>query len=135
MSASYTRSIPLVIQSDTDSAPKELEDEVEQCLSAIIAPKRCHNARVAISRLPNELLSEIFTCLVRDHNSHIEDAHDTYDRVYGTRLQWIRTTHVCYAWREVALATPRLWSFISVTRRAAVEAGPSLYLYGVSLVP
>ncbi|TBU36407.1 hypothetical protein BD309DRAFT_818304, partial [Dichomitus squalens] len=81
-----------------------------------------HNARVAISRLPNELLSEIFTCLVRDHNSHIEDAHDTYDRVYGTRLQWIRTTHVCFAWREVALATPRSWSFISVTRRAAVEA-------------
>ncbi|TBU30531.1 hypothetical protein BD311DRAFT_787152 [Dichomitus squalens] len=123
MSALYVNNITPVIQSDTDTPRSEIEDEIEQHFKAIITLKRLLNAKVAISRLPSELLAEIFVCLARDPHSRPEMARGAYiSAIYGTSLQWIRTSQVCHAWREVALTTPRLWSFISVTRRDALEA-------------
>ncbi|KAF6751762.1 hypothetical protein DFP72DRAFT_765402, partial [Ephemerocybe angulata] len=44
--------------------------------------------------LPPEILSAIFLLIPRD-------VGDT---------SWIRVTHVCHRWREVALNYPRFWS-------------------------
>ena len=113
---------------DTDVARKQIEDEIEQHLKAVVVLKRRLNTTVAISRLPNELLAEIFVWLAQDYYDYSKkllgpysNSYGTYSTSYGTNLRWIRTSHVCHTWREVALTTPRLWSFIQVARQEAIE--------------
>lgn len=59
--------------------------------------KRALQASAPIKRLPPELLSRMFELAAREHQN----------------LPW-RISLVCRSWREVALATPSLWSNISI---------------------
>ena len=61
-----------------------------------------------VSRLPIELLSEIFLC-VRD-SSLADEAEKMYLDDYDNK--WIRVSHVCASWRSIALSTPELWTII-----------------------
>ncbi|KAJ8472642.1 hypothetical protein ONZ45_g16580 [Pleurotus djamor] len=63
------------------------------------------NASLPSTSLPPEILSFIFE-LVRDRYTWFDPGK--YD-------SWIpAVTHVCAAWREVALQTPQLWTFASL---------------------
>lgn len=63
---------------------------------------RFRNASQPISRLPPELLSEIFTL-----------ADSEYGLSYRN-YQGFRLSHVCSAWRSVALCTWRLWRSVDL---------------------
>ncbi|KAI0277170.1 hypothetical protein BGY98DRAFT_900306, partial [Russula aff. rugulosa BPL654] len=62
------------------------------------------NTLVPISVLPPEILARVFHLLVRKEPPFC-----------GRRknLGWIRVTHVCRHWRQVALGDSSLWSKIS----------------------
>ena len=72
-----------------------------------------------ISRLPPELLSLIF-CHVRRVTAReweglsgaFESPYDFHQRFEVT--EWVKFSHVCHAWREVALSTVSLWSHLTV---------------------
>ncbi|VDC06420.1 unnamed protein product [Peniophora sp. CBMAI 1063] len=67
-----------------------------------VRARRRHNASILINTIPVEILAIIFRFLVV--------FAPPGQRAPGD-LGWItRATHVCSHWREVALATPRLWS-------------------------
>ncbi|CCL98561.1 uncharacterized protein FIBRA_00561 [Fibroporia radiculosa] len=51
-----------------------------------------------VNRLPNEILTEVMV-IARDLDT-------------TSPMKWIALTHVCRHWREMALATPMLWSTI-----------------------
>ena len=61
-----------------------------------------HNALVPIFLLPTEILARVFHLLVREERP-----------LSGRRnLGWIRVTHVCQHWRQVALDDSSLWAKI-----------------------
>ncbi|KAJ3554147.1 hypothetical protein NM688_g3257 [Phlebia brevispora] len=83
---------------------------------------KCQNYDLApISRLPSEILGVIFA-------EHIASCWDAHDRLSHTPVNsagkapkrtdaervrwWFPVLHVCQRWREVAFATPQLWTRI-----------------------
>ncbi len=108
------------------NARKKLEEELEEQLKAVVMIKRRLNAITTISRLPTELLLEIFVCIAEVYfRKYVADCPEygsngsSYPR--GRGLDCIRLAHVCHAWRDIALNTPRLWSFIPFTGLALAE--------------
>lgn len=75
------------------------------------------NSRLPISRLPNEILLNIFkyyeeeTRLDGYNNDDDSSASDEIDDVPACLV----VTHVCRHWRKVALECPTLWKFINST--------------------
>ncbi|TEB23193.1 hypothetical protein FA13DRAFT_1640179, partial [Coprinellus micaceus] len=66
----------------------------------ILALQSHRNTLRPINRLPPEIFSTIFQ-LVKDDITEAE------------RVSWIKVTHVCRYWREIALDHASLWSNIS----------------------
>ena len=102
-----------------DKLRKELEDGIRTHTEAILTMKRRLNSLVSITRLPPELLTEIFlhfadlerASAVRPY--HCATPYGGGHQV-GSVYNWVRIAHVCHHWREVALTAPRLWTTISV---------------------
>jgi len=88
-----------------DHLRKAIDDEIKAYEQVIQELKSRRNALAPISRLPPETLAEIFSLLS-------PSADDSEDVPY---LEWIRVTHVCHRWREIALSSPYLWNYISFT--------------------
>ncbi|KAJ7231123.1 hypothetical protein C8J57DRAFT_1730289 [Mycena rebaudengoi] len=65
-----------------------------------------HNAKLTISRLPPDIVVEIF--LLVCENSFAE-------------YSWIACSHVCASWRQIALDTPLLWGHVVFESRAWVS--------------
>ena len=80
-----------------------------------INEKRQHNLRLPISRVPDEILSTIFCHLRSNFVSTV--AIEVWPRQHGLKCLtgWVAITHVCHAWREVALDTSSLWCHIDVS--------------------
>ncbi|KAK7040197.1 hypothetical protein VNI00_010003 [Paramarasmius palmivorus] len=87
----------------------EAEERVSKAKEDLRKLQSQHNSLIPICRLPNEVLSLIFT-------SCVTDAHGVFkswmfdSKVYSTRFSWIWVTHVCRHWREVALSCPEMWA-------------------------
>ncbi|TCD65730.1 hypothetical protein EIP91_002259 [Steccherinum ochraceum] len=62
-------------------------------------------------RLPAEMLSAIFVHCVHDA---VASWHAPDMLSLPESLSWMTCTHVCRYWREIALHTPELWTFIWV---------------------
>ncbi|KAH6917640.1 hypothetical protein BKA70DRAFT_1487733 [Coprinopsis sp. MPI-PUGE-AT-0042] len=85
--------------SHVDKRIKSLQKKIRQL-------NNDRNTIVPISRLPVEVLSEIFLFLA---------ALIPYEEDAKKRPGWIAITYVCQRWRSVALGCPHLWSSISFT--------------------
>ena len=111
------------LDSDIASIRKKVEEEIEDHAKAITVLKHRLNGMTTISRLPGELLSEIFVCFAQDYFRSYTDpkVHSSYYSYPHGIPEWVRVSHVCHAWREIALSTPRLWGFIAVTQRNIAE--------------
>ncbi|KAG1808602.1 uncharacterized protein BJ212DRAFT_638807 [Suillus subaureus] len=70
------------------------------------------NARVPISRLPDDILLMIFELFEEEKRL---TGHDRghYASVIDNAPACLEVTHVCRRWRNVALGCPTLWRFIS----------------------
>ncbi|OBZ65992.1 hypothetical protein A0H81_14035 [Grifola frondosa] len=68
----------------------------------------------SISKLSNDILYEIFLALISTSPEIVKQAH-----LEGR--SWLAITHTCSYWRNLALDSPQLWSFIHVSRGAGVE--------------
>ncbi|KAI0358097.1 hypothetical protein OH77DRAFT_1242088 [Trametes cingulata] len=91
---------------------KALWDQVLAHEARVIELKGRINNLAATSRLPPEILSEIFALVAISHYETQQRNHYGPSHAY----KWITLTHVCRTWRTVALSTPRLWSRIVLTR-------------------
>ncbi|EKM55907.1 uncharacterized protein PHACADRAFT_256839 [Phanerochaete carnosa HHB-10118-sp] len=69
------------------------------------------NASTLVMCLPDELLVEIFTLCIPLRHDNIYGPSWNHAPHYG----WLRLTHVCHHWREVALHMSALWTNIEVT--------------------
>ncbi|KZV66132.1 hypothetical protein PENSPDRAFT_99707 [Peniophora sp. CONT] len=123
------------LQDAASDAPNHIEAldcelELVDEFAAHIRARR--NACTWPSRLPVELLSSIFAILQRTWTPEMTRRrrihHDVATRqsYFGTEEEydpethsveycsydvgWVNLTHVCAAWRKIALATPALWS-------------------------
>ncbi|KAF5333542.1 hypothetical protein D9611_002725 [Ephemerocybe angulata] len=67
------------------------------------------NASTLTCRLPVEVLAKIFMI----HSNESLEPSDPDDGLYWGDFVWIRVTHVCRHWREVALACIPLWTNLS----------------------
>ncbi|KAH9935078.1 hypothetical protein B0H21DRAFT_894338 [Amylocystis lapponica] len=83
-------------------------EKINQVEKYLLDLKSFHNSFAPINRLPNELLVDIFS-------------HDR-DRGKVPSMAWIRLTHVCRYWREIALMTPTLWSKIYLAEDSDPES-------------
>ncbi|KAJ3540384.1 hypothetical protein NMY22_g4323 [Coprinellus aureogranulatus] len=94
------------------SIPEGYEDMLQKRITALEdearALKNRKNALVPINRLPHEILSTIF----QTTKSLLKY---TYPQPRN-RLTWVRVSHVCRYWREVALDAASLWSYLDFPR-------------------
>ncbi|EPS94734.1 hypothetical protein FOMPIDRAFT_1054808 [Fomitopsis schrenkii] len=118
------------------SARESLEGEISYHLRCLEDLKARLNTLTYISNLPSELLREVFFHLAGSRGcGRLQPANWRKGHPY----RWIRVTHVCKQWREVALSCPALWSHIAVTTRrelmtALLERSRALPL-SVALAP
>ncbi|TCD61499.1 hypothetical protein EIP91_008365 [Steccherinum ochraceum] len=65
------------------------------------------NSLIPISRLPPEILSQIFFAFC----ALVKNQPRAFGR-YRREFEWLSVAHVCHEWRDVALSTPLFWSNI-----------------------
>ncbi|KAF9480808.1 hypothetical protein BDN70DRAFT_779421, partial [Pholiota conissans] len=84
-------------------AIQNIDYTVQQLEVYALGMKRQRNALVSIGRLPPEVLSRVFS-FVREHS--LKTATNE------SKLRWLRVTQVSQHWRDVAIASPTLWTQI-----------------------
>ena len=93
-----------------DVVRRTIDKEIEKMEEVVRVLKARRNRLAAISRLPVEVLSEIFAWRATTHTSD------------SKQLEWIKeVTHVSRHWRVVAIGCSRLWTSIVFSRPAWVE--------------
>ena len=97
-----------------DAQIKSLEDE-----DSIRALRLQRNALAPISSLPPEIFATIFSFLPHMLSS-------IKPRKMLDPLAWLRYSHVCHQWREIALNQPLLWCRVNFTNISLVGAAQIL---------
>ncbi|GJE92884.1 hypothetical protein PsYK624_090420 [Phanerochaete sordida] len=68
-----------------------------------------------ITRLLDEVLSEVLLqCANGVREAYYQSWHHGASETPPNSFSWLPITHVCRHWRDVALASPRLWSHVDV---------------------
>lgn len=88
--------------------------EIVQLSSRVVTLKRRFNSLQPVSRLPAELVLEVFSLIVYEWAStiqwDIQQLDEDQDEVDVPSYTWLpAVTHVCHIWRELALKSPCLW--------------------------
>ena len=109
------------MDSGTEDSPERLrraiDDELESLEKTTRTLKLRRNALAPISRLPPETIGIIFSFLSLPREYLRLLAGDKQDI-----LAWLRVSHVCHRWREIALNQPRFWSRIDFTTLTSAGA-------------
>ena len=107
------------IEESPEHLRQTIDDELESLEKTARTLKLRRNALAPISRLPPETIAIIFSFL---------SLPSEYVRLLtGDKqgnLAWLRVSHVCHRWREIALDQPRFWSridFNTLTSAGATE--------------
>ncbi|TFK50702.1 hypothetical protein OE88DRAFT_1751748 [Heliocybe sulcata] len=96
----------------------EIEEQIRlsaalQERDEVIRLKRVLNSLVHIASLPDELLIEIFALYPYAEDS----SRAEFEPLLPAPYHWLRYTHICHHWRQLALQTPSLWTDIVLTNR------------------
>ncbi|KAJ8519729.1 hypothetical protein ONZ45_g3335 [Pleurotus djamor] len=105
-----TAFVAIVSQSDID-AISTIDAEILRYTQLITALRNRRNSHIAISKLPNEILSRIFVAckIAAAIAADVEDDQDNLPTL-------LTLTSVCRQWSHVARDTSDLWSTISLSR-------------------
>ncbi|KAF4563796.1 hypothetical protein EYR36_003038 [Pleurotus pulmonarius] len=91
----------------------DIASRITSLREEILVLSEIHNANYSTTtKLPPEVLSQIFECLV------------VVTRLGPSRAfyTWVQeVAHICRSWRSIALSTPRLWSVITLYRKEWAE--------------
>ena len=88
------------------AAQTDIDGEIQRLNDLICSLKSRRNSLCSVSRLPTEVLSEIFLDLA--------EQLQVQDR-FKVDFKWISVAHVCRLWRHIAFQRGRLWSRIDMT--------------------
>ncbi|KAH6914647.1 hypothetical protein BKA70DRAFT_552347 [Coprinopsis sp. MPI-PUGE-AT-0042] len=89
---------PLRNASQVPAHRKKLDGEITTLTSHLIRIKQERNALACISALPAELMCRIFV-----------QCRDEWPERSAAKMAWVVITHVCHAWRALALGYSSLW--------------------------
>jgi hypothetical protein len=95
------------MEDSSEHLRRAIDDELKSLEKSARALKLRRNALAPIACLPPETIAIIFSFLslprdyVRMLTGYEEDS-----------LAWLRVSHVCHRWREIALNHPRFWSHV-----------------------
>ena len=100
-----------------------IDAEIKSLEESILALKYRRNALSPISSLPTEVTILIFSFLRATSESSVF--------IPGTKpeldpLAWLRVTHVCHQWRQIALNQPLFWSQVDFANLNSVGAAEIL---------
>ncbi|TFK68815.1 hypothetical protein BDN72DRAFT_768745, partial [Pluteus cervinus] len=87
----------------------QIDQEINALEGRILSLRTARNRLAPVSRIPMEVLTEIFSL-----------TQDISDESYGRAALVI--SWVCQHWREMALGFPALWSCIDLTHIDCVQA-------------
>ncbi|KAH8993961.1 hypothetical protein EDB92DRAFT_1851946 [Lactarius akahatsu] len=87
-----------------------IDAEVKSLEESIRALRRRRNTLAPISALPTEVITVIFSFLRVPVKLLLIALLEVTDP-----LAWLRVTHVCHHWREIALHQPLFWSHVNFT--------------------
>jgi hypothetical protein len=96
---------------------RAIDDDLESLEKTSRTLKLRRNALAPISRLPPETIAIIFSFLSLPREFVRLLTGDNQDI-----LAWLRVSHVCHRWREIALDQPRFWSRIDFTTLTSAGA-------------
>jgi hypothetical protein len=105
------------IEDSAEHLRRAIDDELESLEKTARTLKLRRNALAPISRLPPETIAIIFSflSLPREYLRLLAGDKQEY-------LAWLRVSHVCHRWREIALNQPRFWSRIDFTTLTSAGA-------------
>ena len=105
------------IEDSAEHLRRAIDDELESLEKTTRTLKLRRNALAPISRLPPETIAIIFSFLSfpREYLRFLAGDKQEY-------LAWLRVSHVCHRWREIALNQPRFWSRIDFTTLTSAGA-------------
>lgn len=89
-----------------EAAQSDIDNEILRLTSYICSLKSRKNSLCRVSRLPPEVLSEVFLVLAEQLQAQER---------FRVDLRWITVAHVCRLWRNIALQHGRLWGKIDIT--------------------
>lgn len=89
------------------SAQTDIDREIRRLNSQICSLKSRRNSLCPVSRLPSEVLSEVFLVFAEQLQAQER---------FKVDFKWITVAHVCRLWRDIALQHGRLWGKIDMTR-------------------
>ena len=100
---------------------RKLVEEIASLEARLSELKGEYNAQALISKLPPEILSEIFlqqAVSVREERVTTTVVHlDNDPFVHKSFYSWLNVTHVCRQWREVSLNCSQLWTWLAFDPR------------------
>jgi len=109
------------MNSRIQDSPEHLREAIDEELESLEKTSRTlkirRNALAPISRLPPETIAIIFSFLSLPREYLRLLTGDKQDL-----LAWLRVSHVCHRWREIALDQPRFWSRIDFTTLTSAGA-------------
>jgi hypothetical protein len=100
-----------------DYQRKAIDAEIKSLEDSIRVLKHLRNALALISSLPTEVLTAIFSFLRVTVPTFTSDSEKKPDH-----LVWLRVTHVCHQWREIALDQPLFWNHVNFTTLSSAGA-------------
>ncbi|KAA1470123.1 hypothetical protein DENSPDRAFT_774533, partial [Dentipellis sp. KUC8613] len=105
--------------SDVQAERLLLYQELDSAIKSVNSIQARINALSPLSRLPTEILVEIFCCFAAVQKPGDSRQGFTYENGKAVtvsrdiNLGWILVTHVCRRWRHIAIDYAMLWTHIN----------------------
>ena len=104
-----------------ESSRQAIDAQIESLEDSIRALRLQRNALAPISSLPPEIIAAVFSFL-----PNLLSAIPPSKK--PDPLAWLRVSHICHQWREIALNQPLLWNHVDFTNISLAGAAKILTL-------
>ncbi|TFY64547.1 hypothetical protein EVG20_g5902 [Dentipellis fragilis] len=106
---------------DRKKAVEVADQQLEELRRVTSAFQARRNYLVPIGRLPSEMIAHIFSFAVLVDPVLLYTPPNSGKEVKRLVLGWIKVTHVCRRWRQIALSNPALWVHLPCLSREWCE--------------